>query len=126
MDVENICPSFLAFWEQAQACPLEEQRRLWHALYEGQHRAVFDVYYRTWGDPQRLDAALGRFPAVAPAIRARVPLIEGSIGRTTPRCAALFGLRDDDVRYLLMVGLLYVVTKIEVSATKRAPTCHKG
>lgn len=105
LDVENICPAFLAFWERAQACSIEEQRRLWHALYEDQHQDVFDVYYRTWGDPQRLDAALGHFPTAAPAIRARLPAIESSIGRMTPRCASLFGLRDDDVRYLLMVGL---------------------
>jgi hypothetical protein len=47
--IENLCPDFLAFWEQARDKPVEEQEGLWHALYELPHRELLEIYFTFFG-----------------------------------------------------------------------------
>jgi len=103
--IENICPDFFAFWEQAQGRDRVEQKELWRTLYEDRHRAVFDVYYSLYGSPSQLDAALDRFGHAAPRMQAMMPVVEQSIGRIAPQCQQLFAVPHSDPRYLIMIGL---------------------
>jgi len=62
MSIIDLVPDFLSFWEEAQDRPLEEQLRLWRKPYEGKHRAIFDVYFLSWGSRKRLPEAFRRYP----------------------------------------------------------------
>jgi hypothetical protein len=103
--VENLCPDFLAFWEQAREQPPAEQERLWHALYEAPHRELFELYFTFFGARASLAPALQRYDAVAPTIRAVAPAIEEVIQAVGPRCGELFGAPEIDSAYVLMVGV---------------------
>lgn len=103
--IMNICSNFLAFWEVAANCRQDEQKRLWHTLYEEPHRAIFDVYYRLYGHPAGLEGALTRFGTVAPQLCTRLPDIVQAIEQVVPQCAQLFATTPDDAQYVLMVGL---------------------
>lgn len=105
IQVENICPDFLAFWERARGHNPDDQRRLWRVLYEQRHREIFDVYYGRYGSPELLEAALHRYALVVPRILALVPDAERLASETTPRCAALFAAPSADFAWVLMVGL---------------------
>jgi len=103
--IDNICPDFFSFWEQAQGRDHAEQIDLWQTLYEDRHRDIFDVYYRAFGRKEPLGDALRLFPQAAPIMRAMMGDAEKSIARIVPQCARLFDVPAGDVRYVLMVGL---------------------
>ncbi|MEW6231764.1 MAG: DUF2268 domain-containing putative Zn-dependent protease [Chloroflexota bacterium] len=103
--IENICPDFFAFWEQAQGCSLAEQKQLWQTMYEELHRDVFDVYYRRWGDPARLDEALGKFSQVVQKLQEIVHDVEHRIKRAVTNCAQVFDMPESDFEFVVMVGL---------------------
>jgi len=47
--IENLCPDFLVFWEQARDKSVEEQERLWQALYQSPHRELLEIYFTFFG-----------------------------------------------------------------------------
>lgn len=103
--IENICPDFFAFWERAQGRNRPDQIDLWRSLYEDRHRDIFEVYYGAFGQRERLEQALDRFPQAVPSMRAALASAEESMGRVIPRCAHLFEAPEADIRSVLMVGL---------------------
>lgn len=105
INIENVCPDFFGFWEQARVCGVAEQKRLWHTLYEDRHSELFALYYSKYTLPAELDKALTRFDRVVPALRALIPRLEQGIARVLPLCASLFAVPESEVRYVLMVGV---------------------
>lgn len=105
IQIENICPDFFAFWEQAQGRNLTEQKQLWQTLYEERHRDIFDVYYRRWGDPAGLEEALGKFAEVVPKLREIVHGIERRIEHAIAGCAQVFDILETNFDFVVMVGL---------------------
>src|SRR5689334_9181701 len=103
--IENLCPDFLAFWEQAHDKPLVEQERLWQALYEVPHRELLELYFNFFGSRANLASAFQRYEAVAPLIRTISPAVEALIHAVAPRCGELFGVPEIDAAYVLMVGV---------------------
>lgn len=105
VSVENICPDFLAFWQQAQNCSLVEQKRLWQTLYEEHHRDIFDVYYRRWGDPAQLEEALSKFPKTVPKLQEIVQDVKRRIEHVVTKCARVFECLEGNSDFVVMVGL---------------------
>ena len=103
--IENLCPDFLAFWEQARDKPIEEQERLWVALYESPHRELLEIYFTFFGSRAHLTPALPRYDTVVPTIRRMSPAVERLIQTMEPRCGELFALPEMDAAYVLMVGV---------------------
>ena len=75
--IENLCPDFLAFCEQAHDKPPAEQERLWHALYESPHHELLEIYFTFFGSRANLLPAFQRYDSVSPTIRAMSPAVEG-------------------------------------------------
>jgi hypothetical protein len=103
--IENLCPDFLSFWEQARDKPRAEQQRLWQTRYESPHRELFDLYFTFFGSRANLASALQRYYAVVPTIRTIHPAVEELIHSVGPRCGELFGMPEMDVAYVLLVGV---------------------
>lgn len=103
--IENLCPDFLAFWEQARGQPPAEQEQLWDALYEAPHRELFEIYFAFFGARTNLVPAFQRYDGVIPTIRSIAPAIEALIQAVGPRCGELFGVPEIDAAYVLMVGV---------------------
>ena len=103
--IENLCPDFLAFWEQARGKSLAEQERLWHDLYEAPHQELLEIYFTFFGSRANLSFALQRYEAVVPTIRAMSPAVEELIHTIEPRCGKLFEMPEMDAAYVLMVGV---------------------
>ena len=103
--IENLCPDFLKFWEQAHGKPLAEQERLWNVLYESSHRELLEIYFNFFGSRAHLLPALPRYDDVVPTIRTMSPAVEELIHRVESQCGELFGLSDMDAAYVLMVGV---------------------
>jgi len=103
--IENLCPDFLLFWEQACDKPLAEQKRLWQTLYEAPHRELFELYFTFFGARANLASALQRYDALVPTIRTVHPTVEQLIHTRGPRCGELFGVPEMDVAYVLLVGV---------------------
>jgi hypothetical protein len=59
--IENSCPDFLAFWEEARGKPLAEQKRVWDSLYKSPHRELLELYFSYFGSRAHL------FPAIVNA-----------------------------------------------------------
>ena len=105
MRVESIVPDFLAFWATAAGKPRDVQRRLWHELYEGPNRELFELYYTNWASPDMLDAALERFPAEAPAIAARADGLPNRVAEAAQAVAASLEQPVPEIDVQLVVGL---------------------
>ncbi len=103
--VENICPDFFAFWQQAQNSSLAEQKQLWQTMYEERHRDIFDVYYRRWGDPAQLEEALSKFPKIVPKLQEIAQDAKLRIEHVVIRCARVFDCLESNFDFVVMVGL---------------------
>src|SRR5262245_38130620 len=103
--IENLCPDFLRFWEQAYDKPLAEQERLWHELYESPHQELLEIYFTFFGSRANLGPAFQRYEAVVPTIRTMSPVVEELRNAIEPRCGELFGMPEMDAAYVLMVGV---------------------
>jgi hypothetical protein len=103
--VSSAVPDFLAFWEAAAGESRYAQRRLWHELYEQPNRALFDLYYTNWASPDRLDAALDRFPGEAATISARAPSLPQRITEAAQVTAEFLEQPVPDLDVQLLVGL---------------------
>jgi hypothetical protein len=103
--IENLCPDFLAFWEQARGKLPAEQERLWHELYESPHRELLDIYFTFFGSRANLVPAFQRYDAMIPTIRRMSSAVEELIHTVEPRCGELFEVLEMDAPYVLMVGV---------------------
>jgi uncharacterized protein YjaZ len=74
-------------------------------MYEERNRDIFDVYYRRWGDPARLEEALGKFSEVVPKLQEIIPETEHRIKRAITKCAQVFDIAESDFSFVVMVGL---------------------
>ncbi|MGE5675952.1 MAG: DUF2268 domain-containing putative Zn-dependent protease [Mycobacterium leprae] len=101
--VRNIVPDFVKFFAAAAGKSPAEKRQVWRERYQEPNRDLFDVYYRKWGDPQYLDDALAKFPAVFGQICSL------DVGRSTDHavagCRRLFRSPEPELDYVAMVGL---------------------
>ena len=105
--IENICPDFFAFWEQAKAYSFDEQLHLWQALYESKHRELIESYYQSFPQtqvPERVEQAFDRFGDIVACMQEWVPQIEPLIVRATDNSASLFDITDFVLPYVVMVG----------------------
>lgn len=105
--IENICPDFFRFWAQAETAAHDEQKEIWSGLYEACHAEVFNVYYSLYGAREGLDDALDRFGQHITRLRALEPVVAESIARIVPKCQSLFLPPENDLRFVMMVGLFY-------------------
>ncbi len=103
--IEDITPDFFAFWDRAQGCGIEDQKRLWREMYEEKHSDIFGVYYGGFGDRRALEEALIRYTDEVPRIRSLLPNVGSLLADVVPRCAELFDTRGDELPCVLMVGL---------------------
>lgn len=74
----------------------------WTTEYEAAHRDVFDVYYRSYGDPSRRDGAVADVPRISPLVREWEARAE-AIARQTERDFRAQGLLDE-LNVVLLVG----------------------
>jgi len=60
IQIKNLLPDFIDFWNAAQGKGREEQLRLWQKLYESKHPQAFQVYFSMpyWGRREDLPEAL--------------------------------------------------------------------
>jgi hypothetical protein len=103
--IENLCPDFLTFWEQARGKSPAEQERLWHTLYEAPHRELLEIYFTFFGSRSNLAPALQRYDTIAPTVRAIYPAVEKLIYKIGPACGELFEKSEVESAYVLMVGV---------------------
>ena len=104
ISINNICPDFFLFWEQAQNSTLSEQKELWGNIYEGNHKDIFDLYYAHWGDPTMLEDALKRFPHTVSTLRQVTQNVEERIRVISKRCSHIFETTEDGA-FVAMVGI---------------------
>jgi hypothetical protein len=106
--IENICPDFFAFWEQAKASSFEEQLQLWKSLYQARHPEILESYYRDFlpltQEPERVQRAFQQFSEVVPRMKEWAKSIEPLIIGATVRSASLFDMPDTILPYVVMVG----------------------
>jgi hypothetical protein len=105
--IQDITPSFFAFWERAKECAPERQQQLWYELYEEPHRALFAVCGDRHGTRDALPAALLRFSADLPRLRETVPQLLIALERTGPELTRLFALECLDLRWVILVGMYW-------------------
>jgi hypothetical protein len=105
--IENICPTFFTFWEQAQDCPFDEQMLLWKNLYEARHPKILESYYQDFPqtqEPERAQQAFQQFRQIVPRMQELARQIEPMIIRATANSAFLFDIHDSILPYVVMVG----------------------
>ena len=105
INIKNICPDFLSFWETARNLDRSEQKRLWKTMYEDVHSDIFDVYYSRWGNPKRIDSALDRYPDIIPGLSLLIDGIDGRINHIIEKCAGIFESHGADFDFVTMIGL---------------------
>lgn len=104
VQIEDICPDFFSSWNRARALDLPERRRLWQELYEDRHREIFDIYYRHWGDPARVESALLRFPQAIEGIQECHDGLETRITVVADRCSRIFSVSASPLDFMIMIG----------------------
>lgn len=74
------------------------------AKYEAAHPAIFEVYYRSWGDPRKRGAALAQVSPLAPLILQREARALRLVTAVSEQLSAM-GLTDQPLRVVLLVGV---------------------
>lgn len=105
INIKNICPDFLSFWQTARNLDRSEQKSLWKTMYENIHSDIFDIYYSRWSNPERLDSALDRYPDIIPGLILLLDGIDDRINRIIESCAGVFKSREADFNFVTMIGL---------------------
>src|SRR5258708_2359376 len=107
MAITDLTPDFRAFWAVAQAQSLLEQRRLWETVYVDRHRDIFDLYFRDYASPDRIERALRRYPEALADIDKVSAVVVQHVLDDTPRLAALLGAEDHvaALHHVVLVGV---------------------
>src|SRR5438128_1860921 len=101
----DLTPESIKFWAEAEHQDFAQRMALWHTLYESPHRDVFTLYYRRWGKPELLPAALERFRDSAPLIQAALPVIRQGVADVPPQLCSLLDVAEWLPPFVLLVGL---------------------
>jgi hypothetical protein len=102
ISVETPFRDFLAFWEEAEGRPEDEQRRLWRERYTALHPALFALHDRTFRPlDDHLAEALPRFGSVAQEAEARFASLDAAT--IAQRVGELFGIAAEG-RVIAFVG----------------------
>lgn len=105
LDIRNLTPTFLDFWEQAGGQPRFVQEQLWHELYETPNQDVFDVYFSRYGRRANLGNALDGYDDVVARVAAITPEIISRAEQIAPKCMALVGKETAVLPLVLLVGV---------------------
>ena len=98
----RITSTVTEYLKLAEIADHASRLRAWTVGYEAAHRDVFDVYYRSYSDPQRRDGAAADVPRVSPLVRERESRAEAIAWRTEQQFRAQ-GLLDE-LSVVLLVG----------------------
>ncbi|MFN8590880.1 MAG: hypothetical protein U0031_05395 [Thermomicrobiales bacterium] len=107
IELTDLSPSFLQFWEQAAALPRDVQRHLWYHLYEDRYRAYFVAGDGRHGNSEALPAALDRFADAATRIPEAAQRVRSAINAAAPELARIFDLAALDLSWVLLVGMYW-------------------
>ncbi len=104
IEIINICPDFFLFWEEAKGKDFSIQLYLWDELYERKHHEIFDIYFKRWGEKEKLEQALERYPEIISRLRGLLQGVEDDISDSWSKVSTLFEFQPSNLNLVLLVG----------------------